>query len=957
MNFGLVDWLPFGMKAIEHYKSYKHQSVLPMEQLIFSIVNRILSPSSDWQTDTTTRMLILQQLEQIYSREQQERERVFDEEACSDSVMSEYTPTECIICRADTYFSFLSCSCSPHRTVCLLHAKHLCECSSDSVTLHYQHSLAALGDVIDTFQQTTTSQQCPETLPTPESGATARQKAIAAPRRATPEKWLQYSNLWLRRAADARNNRGPLEKIQALVREAGMYLWRGHDMNNLREVYAELKVIADWGTRLQNACDVPISLKELKELVSFECWLDISDLLQHHNQTIAKAEDIKSSAIIILQGCVEKEDIIALRGLLSTVKVFFDELDQHVTLVEDWYDQAERLQAAFDGDTSIDRLPPQALQQFADAATTLPVTVSPEIINRIKMQCERAEQWECTAKPLTDQVCTIAELEKAIGAHNLLGIAGGATLESLQARLDDAKKWVETAQMQIDSNALESELRCTLQKADILQIKFELYGRVKDRLLYKQWEGKAKDLLATPISNGNTDAHKQLLEDAKQTGVQGVAVDRVLAVTQEVSKLKRQLEQVISQEKPNHRVVAAMLKGLNKYQYSNEHTASLTQRMGLADKWCERLSEVRPCRKAGCSQPPLKKAQKLLQDAAKLTLDVDEIAQLKAQVSDMERWQKSAQDLLIECSYRSLDMLHRQAPLQLFWVPEMDQIQPQIERAMWKRRATRALSSCCDVELLQELVAEAKQQLKISVTHPAAGETFAQVLKVTSESSKLRARTAQCLGRQTSITVLRSLKTEIDAMNVKFVETEYLTDKLEKAEPLLVQLDDILHEKTSCLQTLPQTYKALQQLKVQPVAETLHKVKSAIDEADKWTKEARALLQMTEESLQHIFTHKSRLYAADLAGTFATRHSPDRDLCYCGDNKDDTKMMISCDICRQWYHCDCLDVTKDLLTQASKAPLQCPRCTQFVTTCPLALVSHLYYYWCSHVVVAADHNH
>eukprot|EP00656_Telonema_subtile_P050650 TRINITY_DN6616_c0_g1_i4.p1 TRINITY_DN6616_c0_g1~~TRINITY_DN6616_c0_g1_i4.p1 ORF type:complete len:1738 (+),score=444.60 TRINITY_DN6616_c0_g1_i4:156-5369(+) len=932
MNFGLADWLPFGMRAIEHYRKYKHQSVLDMQQLLLAVLTKL--PTIEG-VETCTRQDVVAEGETLYHQEHTQRAKV-----CSEGVFrsqqidqTESTP-QCAICRSDTFMSFLRCDACGQRSVCLQHSKHLCECAPESVSLFYRHSLAELEDIIDNVAASTPQQDEPAT-----SADSKPTRATTKPSRGCSDLWLQYAGLWLKRAHQVKAEAGPLEEVHTLIHEVGSYMWRGHDLDNVRALASELVAAADWATKLQTATEQAISLEELKGLVTQDSWLRMPELLEHHKGVIAAAEQLQMQVGGMFQGSVSREQIQELRRMLSTVMVGLGALDDEVARVETWYQQSQLALSPAPEPSGVQQLlSVDELNQLVCSASQLPVLVSAHEVEQLKLKCSQAQAWEQKALPLVVSVTSLAQLEEAVRAFVLLGVRAGPTLEQVQLKLSSAKEWVEAVQLQLEgiTAATVTELEARLQQSTDLKVSFAEVEALKHHIELKQWESRAKQQLASAASAERHRSLNGLLLEATEAGFQSSVVQRLRNVVQEHDGLQAQLEQLLSEEKPQHRAVASLLKGLQRHGVLDSRADDLSKRAAVADKWISSLSRVRPSRNAE-QQPSLTDAEKLLKEAEALTLAVDEVQLLAEQVKVVGHWQQSAQELLAECTYRSLDVLHRQAPLQLFWVPEMDQIQPQIEKAQWKRRAVRVLSTSTDLEGIEELHREAKS-LKITEAHPAVGETLAGVAKVMKQGTELRGRINAALRRSTAIDVLEGLCAEAQEVATTFDEIEELEERLTAAQEALAALNEVLGQESVRFEQLSHAHKRLQQLKVLPVDKTLAIVKAALSETDKWTKEARTLMCTPEKSWSH--PKSGCLYEEFQKGTFAPTSASVKDVCYCGDEDYHKKMMISCDICEQWYHAECLNVTPDALLNAEDQPLQCPRCTELARTA-FSFVAHL----------------
>jgi histone demethylase JARID1 len=148
-NFALPDWIPFGRRAVERYRSAVSQRTMCFshEQLLCNLA-RYCSDHSVEQCG-----IIVEELRSLISLEEKER-AALAKEGCSASIhlANESDPRyECSKCRAICYLSAVICRCSGNskRVSCLRHYRAMCSCPVSSKLLVYWYKLSDLNKLLD----------------------------------------------------------------------------------------------------------------------------------------------------------------------------------------------------------------------------------------------------------------------------------------------------------------------------------------------------------------------------------------------------------------------------------------------------------------------------------------------------------------------------------------------------------------------------------------------------------------------------------------------------------------------------------------------------------------------------------------------------------------------------------------------------------------------------------------
>lgn len=111
VNFGLMDWLPFGRKSVQRYNRLK-DPILSNDKLVWDLMQRALR---DEEKEASIPVVLRNEFLEACRNELDNRVRVMNEVYKIRKVIphSKWTgdPVQCSSCKTFTFFSFVFCEC------------------------------------------------------------------------------------------------------------------------------------------------------------------------------------------------------------------------------------------------------------------------------------------------------------------------------------------------------------------------------------------------------------------------------------------------------------------------------------------------------------------------------------------------------------------------------------------------------------------------------------------------------------------------------------------------------------------------------------------------------------------------------------------------------------------------------------------------------------------------------
>ncbi|XP_010545786.1 PREDICTED: lysine-specific demethylase 5C isoform X2 [Tarenaya hassleriana] len=249
VNFAPADWLPHGGFGAELYKLYRKVAVISHEELLC-----VVAKQGDYNIKVSTHLK--KELLRMYTKEKNWRERLQRSGILRSSPMSprkcpEYVGTEedptCIICKQLLHLSAVICCCRPSASACLEHWKHLCECEPRKLRLVYRYTLAQLHGLVQAVGKSGLETQEGNKKNSQEQNPGAN-RSVAFNKKAEQGHRTQgqLAEEWLVRACKVLQDAFSSVEFATLLEEAEQFLWAGSEMDRVRDVAKSLMEAKEW---------------------------------------------------------------------------------------------------------------------------------------------------------------------------------------------------------------------------------------------------------------------------------------------------------------------------------------------------------------------------------------------------------------------------------------------------------------------------------------------------------------------------------------------------------------------------------------------------------------------------------------------------------------------------------------------------------------------------------------
>eukprot|EP01104_Vermistella_antarctica_P006858 TRINITY_DN1754_c0_g4_i1.p1 TRINITY_DN1754_c0_g4~~TRINITY_DN1754_c0_g4_i1.p1 ORF type:complete len:743 (-),score=124.96 TRINITY_DN1754_c0_g4_i1:71-2299(-) len=150
VNFATADWLPFGRKALDRYRSFRRKSVFDHYRLVCRIALET--------TDPKVAEVVTSELKVIRDEELALREGIAKAGVGGFvrwSAISYDSEHMCSTCMSDCFFSCVACSCTPceNRISCLSHIQEMCKCSYKEKCILVRYTIEEMNELIETVKK------------------------------------------------------------------------------------------------------------------------------------------------------------------------------------------------------------------------------------------------------------------------------------------------------------------------------------------------------------------------------------------------------------------------------------------------------------------------------------------------------------------------------------------------------------------------------------------------------------------------------------------------------------------------------------------------------------------------------------------------------------------------------------------------------------------------------------
>ncbi|KAL9242983.1 hypothetical protein vseg_016928 [Gypsophila vaccaria] len=159
--FAPLDWLSLGLASAELYRERKRKTSISYDKLLLKAANEVVKARWDslvrgekssiilaWKQASGKDGVVTKAVRARFSSEARSRQYISpasQSKKMDKSFDANGQKRECSLCYYDLYMSAATCSCSPNRYSCLLHAKHLCSCSWSEKVFLFRYQINELN--------------------------------------------------------------------------------------------------------------------------------------------------------------------------------------------------------------------------------------------------------------------------------------------------------------------------------------------------------------------------------------------------------------------------------------------------------------------------------------------------------------------------------------------------------------------------------------------------------------------------------------------------------------------------------------------------------------------------------------------------------------------------------------------------------------------------------------------
>lgn len=312
VNFAPADWLPHGGFGAELYQLYRKAAVLSHEELLC-----VVAKAND--CDSKALPYLKKELHRIYAKEKNCREGLWSNGIIKSSPMSpkkcpEFVGTEedptCIICQQYLFLSAVVCCCKPSAFVCLEHCKHLCECKPNKHRLLYRHTLAELKQLVLLIDKYNFDE-------TPQCRDLQRQLSCSDDSNALTKKvkgghvsLAKLAEEWILRSSKIFQIPFSRDAYVNALKETEQFLWAGSEMDAVRAVAKNLIEAQNWAEGIKDC------------LCKIESW----SCNRSHNLEKVDLEHVNNFLNLNPLPCIEPGHL-KLKGYAEEAMILVQEID------------------------------------------------------------------------------------------------------------------------------------------------------------------------------------------------------------------------------------------------------------------------------------------------------------------------------------------------------------------------------------------------------------------------------------------------------------------------------------------------------------------------------------------------------------------------------------------------------------------------------------------------------